>query len=62
MYAFESKTGMELWSTDLGAAGHAIPVTYLGKDRRQYVAVMVSGGGYLNDPVIPATLLVYALP
>ena len=44
MYAFESKTGKELWSTDLGAAGHAIPVTYLGKDRKQYVAAMVSGG------------------
>ncbi len=62
MYAFESKTGKELWSTELGAAGHAIPVTYLGKDGKQYVALMVSGGGYLGDAVIPAKLLVFALP
>ncbi|HYL34596.1 MAG TPA: pyrroloquinoline quinone-dependent dehydrogenase [Bryobacteraceae bacterium] len=62
MYAFDSKTGQELWSTALPAAGHAIPVTYLGKDGKQYVAVMVSGGGYLGDTVIPATLMVYALP
>ena len=62
IYAFNSKTGKELWSGDLPAAAHAIPITYQGKDGKQYVAVMVSGGGFLNDPIIPATLMVYSLP
>jgi glucose dehydrogenase len=62
MYAFESKTGKQLWSAELGAAGHAIPVTYLGKDGKQYVVLMVSGGGYMGDTVIPAKLMAFALP
>jgi hypothetical protein len=37
-------------------------MTYLGRDGKQYVAVMVSGGGFLGDPVIPATLMVFAVP
>ncbi len=62
MRAFESKSGKELWSTELGAAGHAIPITYEGKNGKQYVAVMVSGGGFLGDNLIPARLMVYTLP
>jgi quinoprotein glucose dehydrogenase len=60
--AFDSRTGRELWSTNVGAAAHALPMTYLGRDGKQYVAVMVSGGGFLGDPVIPATLMVFAVP
>ena len=60
--AFEAKTGRELWATDVGAAAHSVPITYQGRDGRQYVAVMVSGGGFLGDPTIPATLNVYAVP
>jgi quinoprotein glucose dehydrogenase len=60
--AFDAKSGRELWSTDVGAAAHSVPITFQGRDGRQYVAVMVSGGGFLGDPTIPATLNVYALP
>jgi quinoprotein glucose dehydrogenase len=60
--AFDSRTGRELWATNVGAAAHALPMTYLGRDGKQYVAVMVSGGGFLGDPVIPATLMVFAVP
>ncbi|MPZ18310.1 MAG: PQQ-binding-like beta-propeller repeat protein [Luteitalea sp.] len=60
--AFDARTGREVWSTDVGAAAHSVPITYQGRDGRQYVAVMVSGGGFLGDPTIPATLNVYALP
>jgi quinoprotein glucose dehydrogenase len=62
MRAFDSKTGKELWSTDLGVAGHAIPITYQGRNGKQYVAVMASGGGFLGDAIIPAKLMAYALP
>jgi quinoprotein glucose dehydrogenase len=60
--AFETRTGRELWAIDVGAAAHAVPVTYQGRDRKQYVAVMVSGGGFLGDPIIPAKLMVFSLP
>ena len=60
--AFDSRTGKELWVTNVGAAARTVPITYQGKDGRQYVAVMVSGGGFLRDHVIPATLKVFALP
>ena len=59
--AFDSKTGKELWAVDVGAAVHSIPITYQGRDGKQYVAVMVSGGGFLGDPVKPPVLRVYTL-
>ena len=43
--AFESKTGRLLWEQPIDANGHTIPITYLGKDGKQYVAIMASGGG-----------------
>jgi glucose dehydrogenase len=43
--AFESKTGRLLWDQPIDANGHTIPITYLGKDGKQYVAIMAGGGG-----------------
>ena len=43
--AFESKTGRLLWDQPIDANGHTIPITYLGKNGKQYVAVMAGGGG-----------------
>lgn len=60
--AFEARTGRELWVTNIGAAAHSVPITYQGRDGRQYVAVMVSGGGFLGDHIILPRLMVYALP
>jgi glucose dehydrogenase len=37
--AFESRTGKELWSTELSANAGATPLTFLGKDGKQYVAI-----------------------
>jgi hypothetical protein len=41
--AFESRTGKLLWETKLDAPGHTNPVTYLGPDGKQYVAIVSSG-------------------
>jgi quinoprotein glucose dehydrogenase len=41
--AFNSLTGQELWSVDLGATATMQPMSYLGSDGRQYVAVVVGG-------------------
>lgn len=43
--AFESKTGRLVWEQPIDANGHTIPITYLGKDRKQYVVIMAGGGG-----------------
>jgi glucose dehydrogenase len=42
--AFESRTGKELWSTELASNGNATPLTFLGKDGKQYVAICHSRG------------------
>jgi len=41
--AFDSTTGKELWSVDLGATATMQPMSYLGSDARQYVAVVAGG-------------------
>jgi glucose dehydrogenase len=38
--AIDAKTGKELWSTELGANANATPITYLGKNGKQYVAIV----------------------
>jgi glucose dehydrogenase len=38
--AFDSSTGEQLWETVLDDNANANPMTYLGKDRKQYVAVV----------------------
>lgn len=43
--AFDSKTGRLLWEQPIDANGHTIPITYLGRDGKQYVAIMAGGGG-----------------
>jgi glucose dehydrogenase len=45
------KTGRVLWVTALGRRGNADPMTYQGKNRKQYVAVVATD-----------TVAVYALP
>src|ERR1700760_629015 len=60
--AFDSKTGKELWTYKLDYSAHATPITYRGKDRRQYVGVVATGGSYLGSPTGGDSLVVWALP
>lgn len=59
--AFESKTGKLLWEAKLEAGGHTSPLTYLGRDGRQYVAIMATGGGLISNGASNA-LVAFALP
>jgi quinoprotein glucose dehydrogenase len=43
--AFDTRTGRELWGADLPAGGKATPMTYLGRDGRQYVVIAAGGDG-----------------
>jgi quinoprotein glucose dehydrogenase len=49
--AFDLKNGKELWVTKLERRGNADPITYQGKNGKQYVAVVATD-----------TLMVYSLP
>jgi quinoprotein glucose dehydrogenase len=49
--ALEARSGKELWVTRLERRGNADPITYQGRDGRQYVAIVATD-----------TLLTYALP
>ena len=60
--AFDAKTGKELWTVKLGAAAHATPSTYLGKDGKQYVVITSTGGGFFDAPVADDSITAFALP
>ena len=49
--AFDSKTGQELWAGKLSKTANANPMTYQGKNGKQYVAIMATDA-----------LVVFALP
>ncbi|HTR37085.1 MAG TPA: PQQ-binding-like beta-propeller repeat protein [Bryobacteraceae bacterium] len=42
--AFDSRTGKELWETKFTSGAESVPITYLGKNGKQYVAVVTSMG------------------
>jgi glucose dehydrogenase len=66
--AFDSRTGKELWTEKIDASAHTIPVTYTGRNGKQYVVVEAFGGpgivamkGYFNDA--PGdSVIAFALP
>jgi glucose dehydrogenase len=41
--AFESQTGKLLWETKLDGEGHTNPMTYMGRNGKQYVVIVSSG-------------------
>jgi glucose dehydrogenase len=63
--AFDSRTGKQLWETKLDYSAIAVPITYQGKDGKQYVAVTAANGGAgVTDPDRRGqeSLVVFALP
>jgi quinoprotein glucose dehydrogenase len=62
--AFDSRTGKLLWDKKLEYNAISVPMTYLGKDGKQYVAVVAGNGGAgVTDPDNRGTesLYVFAL-
>ena len=59
--AFDARTGKELWTVKLGGAAEATPITYQGKDGRQYVVITSTGGGFFNNPVTDDSIMAFAL-
>jgi quinoprotein glucose dehydrogenase len=59
--AFDARTGRELWAVKLHAVAHATPMTYEGRDGRQYVAITSTGGGAFDAPVVDDSITAFRL-
>jgi quinoprotein glucose dehydrogenase len=60
--AFDAKTGKELWVTNLGYTANAIPMTFRGKNGKQYVAVIAAGAPTAGATPNSQGLMVFSLP
>jgi quinoprotein glucose dehydrogenase len=64
--AFDAKTGKQLWEQKLEYNAQSLPISYRGKDGRQYVAVVAAGGaggkGPDGKPDNNQSLIAFALP
>lgn len=60
--AFDASTGKELWVTRIDAGAHSAPISFQGKDGRQYIVVTAAGGGFLGDPSAADSIIAFALP
>jgi quinoprotein glucose dehydrogenase len=59
--AFDANTGDILYETQLDAAGYGAPISYLGRDGKQYITVFAGGGGKYKTPV-GDYVIAFALP
>lgn len=48
MRALDIETGEVLWSAKLPAGGNAVPMSYVGRDGRQYIVIAAGGHGNLG--------------
>ena len=59
--AFDTKTGLEVWTYRLPASAESIPITYTGEHGKQYVAIVSTGGGLLRAPLLSDELIAFKL-
>jgi quinoprotein glucose dehydrogenase len=59
--AFDAKTGKELWTYTLKGAAQATPMTYRGRDGKQYVVIAATGGGFFENPTTDDSILAFRL-
>ncbi len=59
--AYDVTTGKQLWQGRLPAGGQATPMSYTGRDGRQYVVVAAGGHGSLGTKA-GDSVIAYALP
>lgn len=57
--AYDARNGKQLWEQNLNADVNSIPITWMGKDGKQYVAVFANGG--THNGAKPTFLYVYSL-
>jgi len=59
--AFDTRTGEEVWTYRLPASIYGTPATYRGRNGKQYV-VAVDTGGFADSPVDSDAVVAFALP
>ncbi|HZC22445.1 MAG TPA: pyrroloquinoline quinone-dependent dehydrogenase [Candidatus Binatia bacterium] len=59
--AFDAATGKVLWETKLETGSYTVPMTYEGKNGKQYV-VLVDTGGSFYDTTAGDSVIAYTLP
>jgi quinoprotein glucose dehydrogenase len=62
IYAFDVATGRQLWKGTLPTSARATPMTYLGRDGRQYVVIAAGGHGIPEGLPLGDHLVAFALP
>jgi glucose dehydrogenase len=59
--ALDAKSGKELWVTKLADSAKSMPITYQGKNGKQYVAIFADGGDVRGPDSPGGRLYVFAL-
>ena len=62
IYAFDVASGRQLWRGTLPTSARATPMTYRGRDGRQYVVVSAGGHGVPEGLPIGDHVVAFALP
>ena len=62
IYAFDVETGKQLWRGELPTSARATPMTYRGKDGRQYLVIAAGGHGIPGMGPLGDYLVAFALP
>jgi quinoprotein glucose dehydrogenase len=68
LHAYDARNGRLLWQMKMAASANAGPMTYVGKDGRQYVVIAAGGPGNARRPsprnnvAYHQTLVAFALP
>jgi quinoprotein glucose dehydrogenase len=60
IYAFDVQTGKQLWKGTLPTSARSTPMTYLGRNGRQYVVISAGGHGVQVGPAIGDYLVAFA--
>lgn len=65
--AFDARTGKQLWQIDMDGNALALPITYAGRNGKQFVVVSTGGPSYMGgvgpqDPILPGKITAFALP
>jgi glucose dehydrogenase len=60
--ALATATGEQVWEIKLPSSIEATPITYMGGDGRQFVAVVATGGSLTGSDVTNDEIIAFALP
>jgi quinoprotein glucose dehydrogenase len=62
IYAFDVRSGRELWKGALPTSARSTPMAFLGPDGRQYIVIAAGGHGTPIGPPIGDYLVAFTLP